>query len=141
MSVEQLESCCSLHHEESYISVCELEVRIHLFIQSLMNTFHVPGTQHRAGDIKIVLGQLSGNPPQCSCLENPRDSGAWWAAVCGVAQSWTQLKRRSSSSSSSIWQERQTHRQDVPVIIEAYLGYAVSQRRRVNPSHKGGRLE
>ena len=44
MSVEQLESCCSLHHEESYISVCELEVRIHLFIQSLMNTFHVPGT-------------------------------------------------------------------------------------------------
>ena len=29
---------------------------------------------------------------QCSCLENPRDGGAWWAAVCGVAQSWTRLK-------------------------------------------------
>ena len=43
----------------------------------------------------------SGNPLQCSCLENPRDGGAWWAAVYGVAQSWTQLKRLSSSSSSS----------------------------------------
>ena len=39
--------------------------------------------------------------PQCSCLENPRDGGAWWAAVYGVAQSWTRLKRLSSSSSSS----------------------------------------
>ena len=34
----------------------------------------------------------SGNPLQCSCLENPRDGGAWWAAVCGVAQSRTRLK-------------------------------------------------
>ena len=34
----------------------------------------------------------NGNPLQCSCLENPRDGGAWWAAVCGVAQSWTRLK-------------------------------------------------
>jgi len=44
----------------------------------------------------------NGNPLQCSCLENPRDSGAWWAAVYGVAQSWTRLKRLSSSSSSSM---------------------------------------
>ena len=42
-----------------------------------------------------------GNPLQCSCLENPRDRGAWWAAVYGVAQSRTRLKRLSSSSSSS----------------------------------------
>ena len=41
----------------------------------------------------------NGNPFQCSCLENPRDGGAWWAAVFGVAQSWTRLKRLSSSSS------------------------------------------
>ena len=34
---------------------------------------------------------------QCSCLENPRDEGAWWAAIYGVTQSWTQLKRLSSS--------------------------------------------
>ena len=43
-------------------------------------------------------GEGNGNPLQCSCLENPRDGGAWWAAVYGVIQSWTQLKRLSSSS-------------------------------------------
>ena len=43
----------------------------------------------------------NGNPLQCSCLENPRDRGAWWAAAYGVAQSQTRLKRLSSSSSSS----------------------------------------
>ena len=48
-------------------------------------------------------GEGNGNPLQCSCLENPRDGGAWWAAIYGVAQSWTQLKRLSSSSSSSSW--------------------------------------
>ena len=42
----------------------------------------------------------NGNPLQCSCLENPRNRGAWWAAVYGVAQSRTRLKRLSSSSSS-----------------------------------------
>ena len=35
------------------------------------------------------IGEGNGNPLQCSCLENPRDEGAWWAAVYGVAQSWT----------------------------------------------------
>ena len=45
------------------------------------------------------IGEGSGNPLQCSCLENPRDGGAWWAAVYGVAQSQTGLKRLSSSSS------------------------------------------
>ena len=44
------------------------------------------------------IGGGNGNPLQCSCLENPRDGGAWWAAVYGVAQSWTQLKWLSSSS-------------------------------------------
>ena len=47
------------------------------------------------------IGEGNGNPLQCSCLENPRDGGAWWAAVSGVAQSRTRLKRLSSSSSSS----------------------------------------
>ena len=45
------------------------------------------------------IGEGNGNPLQCSCLENPRDGGAWWAAVYGVAQSRTRLKRLSSSSS------------------------------------------
>src|SRR5574341_942340 len=41
------------------------------------------------------IGEGNGNPVQCSCLENPRDRGAWWAAVYGVTQSWTRLKRLS----------------------------------------------
>ena len=45
-------------------------------------------------------GERNGNPLQYSCLENPRDRGAWWAAVYGVAQSRTRLKQLSSSSSS-----------------------------------------
>ena len=45
------------------------------------------------------IGEGNGNPLQCSCLGNPRDRGAWWAAIYGVAQSQTRLKRLSSSSS------------------------------------------
>ena len=45
------------------------------------------------------IGEGNGNPLQCSCLENPRDGGAWWAAVHGVTQSRIQLKWLSSSSS------------------------------------------
>ena len=48
------------------------------------------------------IGEGNGNPLQCSCLENPRDGGAWWAAVYGVAQSPTRLKRLSSSSRMSV---------------------------------------
>ena len=47
------------------------------------------------------IGEGNGNPLQCSCLENPRDGVAWWAAVHWIAQSRTRLKRLSSSSSSS----------------------------------------
>ena len=43
------------------------------------------------------LGEGNGNPLQCSCLENPRNGGACWAAIYGVAQSRTRLKRLSSS--------------------------------------------
>ena len=48
------------------------------------------------------IGEGNGNPLQCSCLENPRDGGAWWAAVSGVVQSRTRLKRLSRSSSSGL---------------------------------------
>ena len=51
-------------------------------------------------DLERSPGEESGNPFQCSCLENRRGGGAWWAAVYGVAQSRTRLKRLSSSSSS-----------------------------------------
>ena len=47
------------------------------------------------------IGEGNGNPLQYSCLENPRDGEAWWAAVYGVAQSWTRLKQLSSSSSDN----------------------------------------
>ena len=46
------------------------------------------------------IGEGNGNPLQCSFLENPRDRGAWWAAIYGVTQSRTRLKQRKSSSSS-----------------------------------------
>ena len=49
------------------------------------------------------IGEGNGNPLQCSCLESPRDRGAWWAAVYGVAQSRTLLKWLSSSSSNSAY--------------------------------------
>ena len=48
------------------------------------------------------IGEGKGNPLQCSCLENPRDGGAWWAAFYGVTQSRTRLKWLSSSSSSVV---------------------------------------
>ena len=48
------------------------------------------------------IGEGNGNPLQCSCLENPRDGGAWWAAIYGVAQSRTQLKRLSFIHEASI---------------------------------------
>ena len=51
-------------------------------------------------------GEGNGNPLQCSCLENPRDGGAWWAAVYGVVQGRTRLKRHSSSSRGSIAGEK-----------------------------------
>ena len=51
------------------------------------------------------IGQGHGKPLQCSCLENPRDGGAWWAAIYGVTQGRTQLKRLGSSSSGILVQQ------------------------------------
>ena len=44
------------------------------------------------------IGEGNGNPLQCSCLENPRDGGAWWAAVYGVSQSRTRLKQLAAAA-------------------------------------------
>ena len=49
------------------------------------------------------IGEGNGNPLQCSCLENPREGAAWWAAVYGVSESRTRLKRLSSSSSHGLY--------------------------------------
>ena len=56
----------------------------------------------RFGQTQLVRnwtsGEGNGNPLQYSCLENPRDGGAWWDAIYGVTQSWTRLKRLSNNS-------------------------------------------
>ena len=65
------------------------------------------------------IGEGNGNPLQCSCLENPRDRGALWAAVYGVAQSQTRLKRLSSSS--SIKKQFTKHPQECPQSFRDYL--------------------
>ena len=68
---------------------------IHMFCA---NIWHIQTAQNTW----IGSGYDLPNPLRCSCQENPRDGGAWWAAVYGVAQSRTRLKRLSSSSSSSM---------------------------------------
>ena len=64
----------------------------------IQHNFHQVPTRYLV-EQKWFYGEGNGNPLQCSCLENPRDRGAWWAAVYGVAQSRTRLKRLSGSSS------------------------------------------
>ena len=56
------------------------------------------------------IGEGTGNPLQCSCLENPRDGGVWWAAVYGVAQTWIQLKWFSSLAVAEILKNNYSHR-------------------------------
>ena len=59
-----------------------------------MGSLRVKTTERLHFDFSLPrIGEGNVNPLQYSCLENPRDGGAWWAAVYGVAQSWTQLKR------------------------------------------------
>ena len=67
------------------------------------------------------IGEGNGTPLQCSCLENPRDGGAWWAAVYGVAESQTWLTWLSSSSRSLLL----THRTNFPLILFLYLSPAL----------------
>ena len=67
------------------------------------------------------IGEGNGSPLQCSCLENPRDRGAWWAAVYGVAQSRTRLKQLSSSSMVSPRTEGLRWRK--PTAVTSLLSY------------------
>ena len=71
------------------------------------------------------IGEGNGNPLQCSCLENPRDGEAWWAAVCGVAQSRTRLKRLSSSSSSTLLSTLVYT--DLYICVKVYVHVIISQ--------------
>ena len=66
-------------------------------------SWRIPGTEEPGGlpsvGLHACIGEGNGNPLQYSCLENPRDGGAWWAAISGVTQSRILRKRLSSSSS------------------------------------------
>ena len=92
----------------------------------------------RATSLSLFLsciGEGNGNPLQCSCLENPRDGGAWWAAVYGVAQSWTGLKRLSSSSDAKVGS------QETPGITGKFglwIWNEAGQRLRVLPRQQTG---
>ena len=79
------------------------------------------------------IGEGNGNPLQCSCLGNPRDGRAWWAAVYGVAQSRTRLKRLSSSSTVS---QTQRHLPSFTHLKERALGL-IHPRNTSTHSEKG----
>ena len=70
------------------------------------------------------IGEGNGSPLQCSCLENPRDGGAWWAAVYGVAQSRTRLKQLSSSSSSNAKEENKVKVKSCSVLSDSLRLYS-----------------
>ena len=89
----------------------KLDIHKSAFIRSLGVTQSCSPWDHEDSDTTerlhfhfsfSCIGEGNGNPLPCSCLENPRKGGAWWAAIYGVTQSRTQLKRLSSSSSSSV---------------------------------------
>ena len=69
--------------------------------KGLSRVFSSPTVQkHHFFGVQPFFGEGNGNPLQYSCLVNPRDRGAWWAAIYGVAQSWTRLMRLSRNISS-----------------------------------------
>ena len=82
----------------SYQCNLEKEMATH----SSIFAWRIPGTEEPGGlpfmGSHTCIGEGNGNPLQYSCLENPRDGRAWWAAVYGVVQSRTRLKQLSSSS-------------------------------------------
>ena len=82
-----------------------------------------------------TIAEGNGNPLQCSCLENPREGGAWWAALYGVAQSRTRLKWLSSSSSSLLhlcktyWVEKARHTVTVWSTLYSNFEYRYKNRK------------
>ena len=119
-----------------------------------------PGRLQSMGSLRVghdwatsslsCIGEGNGNPLQCSCLENPRDGGAWWAAVYGVAQNRTRLKWLSSSSrprwcsASSIWftccsfwlSTLQTKKRSrLPLLLSRPQIYTGEQRQGTSGSH------
>ena len=71
------------------------------------------------------IGEGNGNPLQCSCLENPRDGGAWWATVYGVTQSRTRLKRLNSSSRAPLDFIRAIRTRRYRLLINSLYGFLI----------------
>ena len=100
----------SLSHTENshLLSILHMVMYVSLGFLVAQRLKRLPASACNEGDLGSIpqsgrfSGEGNGTPLQYSCLENPRDGGAWWAAVHGVAQSRTRLKWLSSSSSSSI---------------------------------------
>ena len=64
----------------------------------------------------MMIGEGNGNPLQCSCLENPRDGGAWWAAVCGVTESdMTEVTAATAAGNDDLgWKVRYLEKREEP---------------------------
>ena len=101
------EAVCCRKQETQHLTWALLSNKV--IIRASQVALVVKNLPASAGDMRHGLdpwvrrspGGGHGNPLQYSCLKNPMDRGAWWAAICGVAQSQTRLKRLGSSSSSS----------------------------------------
>ena len=99
-------------HVLAIINSAAMNIGVHVSLSILVSSVCITGQQWDCWVIRqfyfqffkesphCSLGEGNGNPLQCSCLENPRDRGAWWAAVSGVTQSRTRLTQLSSSSST-----------------------------------------
>ena len=103
----------SINHEVIFIQMYGDSLEKEMATHSSVLAWRIPRTEEPGGLLSMGLhsrtrlkrlsmhaciGDRKGNPLQCSCLENPRDRGAWWAAIYGVTQSWTQLMQLNSSN-------------------------------------------
>ena len=86
----------------NFINVPSLSLITSLALKSDLSAINIDNSAFFCLVLALYIGEGNGTPLRYSCLENPMDGRAWWAAVYGVAQSRTRLKRLSSSSSSSI---------------------------------------
>ena len=92
-----------IHMYNLALMSCQLDVLWHFECSSPWGREESDTTERLPFHFSLsCMGEGNGNPLYCYCLENPRDGGAWWAAVYEVAQSRTRLKRLSSSSSSKL---------------------------------------
>ena len=86
-------TCCIIHflaQGSTHRRSCDPTGNIHfLHTQSSIHSYSQVPLRLKKLHIYMYTREGNGNPLQCSCLENPRDRGAWWAAIYGVAQSWT----------------------------------------------------